>query len=224
MQCFVCKKDLQGNQRSYCSNACKQKAHYDKVKEQPNTYSSQTKRALQRKMHFIEKAGGSCSKCGYNQNISALHFHHKDSNTKIFALDARNLSNNAMNTLEKEFSKCVLLCANCHAEEHYVELDKNNVYNIIGDYEPKDSYANRMNSGKPKTNSTSKLSSYTLDDIKELFSQYKTYVKVAEKIGMSDTGLRKQLAKKFNLDKAILSQALGTLNEGAETSGEVKSS
>jgi len=42
--------------------------------------------------------------------------------------------------------------------------------------------------------------------------------------GISDNGLRKWLRVRHGISRATLSQALSTLNEGAETTGEVKSS
>lgn len=123
LYCSICGTELTGNQRKYCSNACKQKQHYLDKKNNPNSYHSQTKRAIRRKMGFIERLGGKCSRCGYNTNLSALHFHHIDSSTKEFGLDSRALSNHSMKILEKELDKCILLCSNCHAEEHYKEMD-----------------------------------------------------------------------------------------------------
>ena len=130
-QCEVCSSELQGNQQKYCSNKCKQKAHWYKVKEQPNTYHSQTIRALDRKLEFINLKGGCCSKCGYNNNISALEFHHRDSSLKEFSLDARKLSNTKKELLLVELDKCDLLCSNCHKEHHNPEMLRTNVILII---------------------------------------------------------------------------------------------
>lgn len=131
-QCEVCSSELQGNQQKYCSNACKQKAHWYKLKEQQNSYHSQTTRALSRKLEFINLKGGCCSKCGYNSNLSALEFHHRDSNQKSFGIDFRKLSNTKKETLLEELLKCDLLCSNCHKEHHYPEMDRNNVLRILG--------------------------------------------------------------------------------------------
>lgn len=65
---------------------------------------------------FIQILGGKCSKCSYDKNYSALHFHHIG--IKEFPLDSRNIGNRSKESLLKELSKCELLCANCHAEEH----------------------------------------------------------------------------------------------------------
>lgn len=130
-KCIECLNELDGLKKKFCSNACKQRNHWHKVKEQQNTYHSQTIRSYKRKMHFIEISGGKCINCGYNKNIASLQFHHKNSSEKIFPLDARNLSNKKLEDLIKEFNKCELLCANCHNEHHHPEMEFENVKNII---------------------------------------------------------------------------------------------
>lgn len=130
-KCKVCKNVLNGNQRSFCSNNCKQKNHWHTVKNQQNSYHSQTIRAFKRKLFFIDQLGGKCSKCGYRNNISVLQFHHKDPSVKSFSLDQRNLSNRTINILQKEVNKCILLCANCHNEHHYPECDRKRVEYIL---------------------------------------------------------------------------------------------
>lgn len=65
---------------------------------------------------LVERAGGQCQKCGYNKSIRALEFHHPNPLEKDFGL-SRNLCKN-IDKLKQEADKCVLLCANCHAEEH----------------------------------------------------------------------------------------------------------
>jgi len=131
MECVVCKESLSGQKKMYCSNKCKQKHHYDRVKEQTNTYHSQTIRGYKRKLYLIEFLGGSCKECGYNKNISALEFHHRDPNVKDHQLDSRTLSNRSMDYIMNEISKCDLLCSNCHREFHNPEMDINEVKKII---------------------------------------------------------------------------------------------
>jgi hypothetical protein len=62
-------------------------------------------------------------KCGYKKNLGALAFHHTDPSKKEFKLDVRSLSNRTYERIEKEIQLCILLCHNCHAEEHYPELN-----------------------------------------------------------------------------------------------------
>ena len=61
--------------------------------------------------------------CGYQKNLGALSFHHTDPSKKNFKLDVRSLSNRTLERIETEILQCVLLCHNCHAEEHYPELE-----------------------------------------------------------------------------------------------------
>lgn len=115
--CTICNKELVRQQVKFCSQNCKQKAHYKKNKFNNNTTYSQFKRADIRKRKFIDLKGGGCLKCGYNSNYAALHFHHVgDKNIK---LDIRTIGNSSKEKLLKELENCILLCANCHAEEHY---------------------------------------------------------------------------------------------------------
>ena len=149
-KCVVCEVLLNGQKQKYCSNKCKQKDHYYRIKHQTNTYHSQTIRALKRKLDLIESKGGCCSDCGYNKNVSALHFHHRDATQKQFKLGLRILSNRSWQAIKKEAEKCELLCANCHAEKHNPELSLKNVQKIIhGAPDKKLSGEKGVNSGKP---------------------------------------------------------------------------
>jgi transposase-like protein len=74
-----------------------------------------TRRRQRAKRVLVEEAGGCCRLCGYDRCIAALHFHHIDPDTKRFGLGSRGLAR-AIEELRAEAAKCVLLCANCHAE------------------------------------------------------------------------------------------------------------
>lgn len=50
-----------------------------------------------------------------------MEFHHVDPASKHFQLDLRSLSNRRWSSVAEEATKCVLLCANCHAELHNPE-------------------------------------------------------------------------------------------------------
>jgi transposase-like protein len=63
---------------------------------------------------LIEEAGGECILCGYRRSHAALQFHHIDPTTKAFTL--RNGDTRSIARMRAEAAKCVLLCANCHAE------------------------------------------------------------------------------------------------------------
>jgi hypothetical protein len=64
---------------------------------------------------LVEEAGGACKLCGYNRVPAALQFHHLDRSQKAFELSHRGATL-ALDTARAEVAKCVLLCANCHAE------------------------------------------------------------------------------------------------------------
>jgi hypothetical protein len=67
------------------------------------------------KATLIEEVGGECVLCGYDRCQAALQFHHLDPSEKSFALSLRGVTK-AMAELRAEAAKCIVLCANCHAE------------------------------------------------------------------------------------------------------------
>lgn len=71
------------------------------------------RRAVKRML--VEEAGGACVLCGYRRWIGALHFHHLDPKLKEFPIGQRGHSR-SLARCRAEIRKCVLLCANCHAE------------------------------------------------------------------------------------------------------------
>lgn len=64
---------------------------------------------------LVEEAGGKCAVCGYGRSLAALEFHHVDPADKRFALSLRGVTR-SIEKARAEAQKCVLLCANCHAE------------------------------------------------------------------------------------------------------------
>jgi hypothetical protein len=68
-----------------------------------------------KKSKLVEEAGGRCALCGYDRCDAALQFHHLDPASKSFALSMRGVTR-SMAVCRAEAAKCVLLCANCHAE------------------------------------------------------------------------------------------------------------
>jgi hypothetical protein len=71
------------------------------------------RRARVRSM-LIAEAGGACVICGFDGHAAALQFHHVDSGQKSFTI--RNGDTRSLERMRQEASKCVLLCANCHAQ------------------------------------------------------------------------------------------------------------
>lgn len=121
MNCKICGKPLTGKQTRFCSLKCKNIYHQG--------YPGQRLRGVKRKLELVERLGGKCMRYGYNKNLAALTFHH--TGEKNHTLDARSLSNRRIERVMKEFAGCILLCANCHAEEHnpHLEIEKINLEN-----------------------------------------------------------------------------------------------
>jgi len=59
-----------------------------------------------------------CERCP-ETHVAALQFHHVDPSQKEITL-ARAIANGwSIARMESEVAKCEVLCANCHAKEHY---------------------------------------------------------------------------------------------------------
>lgn len=67
------------------------------------------------KATLVEEAGGRCCICGYDRFLGALEFHHLDPNEKRLGLSGQGVTY-SLERLRSEARKCVLVCANCHAE------------------------------------------------------------------------------------------------------------
>lgn len=108
--CAICGKEFvietgAQNNRKYCYDCS------------PQT-NNPTFKANAMKIKVVELRGGKCEKCGYDKCIDALEFHHLDPAIKEFELG----NTGGLPSFEKyleEASKCILLCANCHREEHW---------------------------------------------------------------------------------------------------------
>jgi 5-methylcytosine-specific restriction endonuclease McrA len=75
------------------------------------------KRREKLKILSLEYKGGKCEFCGYSKCVEALEFHHIDSLDKDFGISESG-NTRSFEKLKIELDKCVLLCANCHREEH----------------------------------------------------------------------------------------------------------
>ncbi len=67
------------------------------------------------KRRLMEAAGGACVLCGYDTCPAALQFHHLEPAEKKFSISREGVTK-SFAELRAEAAKCVLLCANCHAE------------------------------------------------------------------------------------------------------------
>ena len=100
--------------------SCKQayrKAHYAK------NHAHELRRIKERQRELVawfrnRKASLSCERCGF-AHPAALHFHHRDPATKDFDLSNAPRSGYGKQRILTEMAKCAILCANCHAIEHW---------------------------------------------------------------------------------------------------------
>lgn len=73
---------------------------------------------------MVHYMGGRCIKCGYNKSLRALHFHHlrdKQYTPSTLIQKCGSSPDFDIHKLISEIDKCILLCANCHAEVHDVD-------------------------------------------------------------------------------------------------------
>lgn len=65
----------------------------------------------------------SCEVCGYDRNTAALCFHHTDPTQKDIELSSIPKTS-SIEIIKAEIGKCIVLCHNCHMEEHYPHLNR----------------------------------------------------------------------------------------------------
>jgi len=75
-----------------------------------------------KRLKAIRFLGGCCEKCG-DDKWYHLDFHH----TKEKEAEVSILLRSRWSKIEKELSKCILLCANCHREYHFNERKSKDV-------------------------------------------------------------------------------------------------
>lgn len=102
-----------------CEN-CHREIHYNDI------HSKFAKERRNTKEFLISYKGNKCEICGYDKCNASLVFHHKDGEDKVFNFGNLGKKLNSLEDLNekisKELNKCVLLCQNCHNDEHF---DKN---------------------------------------------------------------------------------------------------
>lgn len=65
--------------------------------------------------------GGACESCGFDGDLRALHFHHRDPKKKKFELSKTRRG--AYARVKREADKCALVCGNCHTLIHSGKLE-----------------------------------------------------------------------------------------------------
>ena len=110
-----------GNKCKECANAAS-RAHYHKRRTDPEWVEAKKTKAKEegyyRKLRAINHMGGKCHDCDGIFPPSVYDFHHLDPSAKEHNLGDI-VRRKSFETVEKELSKCVLLCANCHRIRHW---------------------------------------------------------------------------------------------------------
>lgn len=120
MKCFYCKQEFSltgtqgGQNRQFCFNCIPEgleRKERDKLRKKLITDL-----ANQQKIEI------KCSKCGYDKCPQALEWHHPNDDKNFNPADLiRDGSIKKYELYQKEIEKCILLCSNCHREEHYMK-------------------------------------------------------------------------------------------------------
>ncbi|KFZ25998.1 MAG: hypothetical protein KQ78_01975 [Candidatus Izimaplasma bacterium HR2] len=117
-KCEICGKEFTpikgGGTRKYCFECSPSTKNGEGEKERQVHNKTVLRRAM--KKQAVKIKGGKCSKCNYDKCIDALEFHHLDPAIKESGLG--NGNTRSWDKYKKELEKCILLCANCHREEH----------------------------------------------------------------------------------------------------------
>ncbi len=100
----ICAKKVKPGRR-FCSPQCKRKFFVDKRRKDLKDKSLRYK-------------GNSCKICGYGKCKEALVFHHEKTGKKDFAVSGGGYTR-SWERIKRELDKCILVCANCHAEIHH---------------------------------------------------------------------------------------------------------
>lgn len=200
---FSSNKNKQDGLNSECKE-CQKKYFSEYYSKNKDKHIERVKKVSNNKKKYIaeQKLKSGCSICGYNKHPAALHFHHKDRNTKNFGI--ANHFNKSIDSLIDEISKCEILCANCHAEKHakclYLttekipKISKNNIDNIKLKTKIK-----KQKKEKVKKQILRKSNIPKKEDLEKLLWEIPT-TKIAEKFKVSDKTIEKW-AKKYNLSK-----------------------
>jgi len=94
------------------------KSYYERNKEK-ELARSKKKTNDQKNWYRDLKESLSCSVCGEN-HPATIQFHHKDPKEKEGTIALLIVGGYSREKILKEMEKCTILCANCHAKEHYV--------------------------------------------------------------------------------------------------------
>jgi len=114
------------NRKKYCGEFCAKRAERRNAsKRRENdpelmaSYREQRKKSRNKlrsnKRKAVQGMKVQCERCGYNKCPGALHFHHIENKEGLISQKSESWGKDR---IHNEIKKCVVLCANCHAEVH----------------------------------------------------------------------------------------------------------
>lgn len=108
--------------KSYNSQCktCKNNYTRSHYKENKLYYDNKKQNRESELKEFIRSLKLKCKNCP-ETHPACLHFHHLDPSVKEINMSSAAKSGWSRERILKEVSKCDILCANCHAKEHYDE-------------------------------------------------------------------------------------------------------
>ena len=84
-------------------------------------HSSYMKQKYQEKKNIVQelKSQCKCAKCGDDRGY-VLEYHHVNPEEKEYTIARLTSNNYTLDKVYDEIQKCIVLCANCHREFHYL--------------------------------------------------------------------------------------------------------
>lgn len=98
-------------EKVFCNPKCKTKYYVDLNRKNA-------------KIKAILYLGGKCQKCGYDNCITAMEFHHLNPDKKEFSISSLPHTR-SWERLKTELDKCELLCCRCHREAEFKLIEAN---------------------------------------------------------------------------------------------------
>ena len=121
LDCFRWRNKSKGIKHSRCKECQKEtdRLYYSNSLVRRSSVRNIADEQKQRNLEVVNKAKScGCAKCG-DSRLYVLDFHHIDPTTKSGVI-AHLVAASSLDNLLTEINKCVVLCANCHREWHYL--------------------------------------------------------------------------------------------------------
>ena len=122
---FAWKNKSLGKRHAQCKECTRKedKTRYLLDKDRQEAIKATHKNQVKLLRDYIQsiKQNTSCAICGESRWY-CLDFHHTNPNEKSFTISHKIKEGCSLDTLKKEISKCICVCANCHREIHYKQL------------------------------------------------------------------------------------------------------